>query len=1043
MKAFAKKNFIVFSRALFFLFLGLLLCQSVEPVRLPLKSHTTSEGLAHDRVNRMARDSRGFLWFCTSEGLSRFDGSEFKNYTQKEGLPHRSVQDFLETRDGNIWIATGDGAVLFNPLGESPKSKIQNPKPKIEMFRVFRDETRRNDRQAWTVYDLVEDRNGIVWAATVVGLYRLEKNGEDWQLSRVETERWGHFNSKDFTSVLEDRTGAIWVGAGRGLFRLLTDGTVQGLDRLLRVGNGTILEDRAGRIWVGTNGGESRGLYQYALTEGKNEAKLIRVFDSRDGLSSDNWMNSLLETRDGRIFVGVASGVCEFKPNGAQDAKPFQKVFAGSIISLAEDESGNLWVGTISSGALRIARRGFVGFDEEDGLKSKGVSSIVKGSDGETYVIAGNHTIHRFDGERFTVVSPQNMMVINWSMNQITFQDRGGEWWVAAYEGLQRYPRVERLEDLARTKPKRLYTTADGLYVNGVFQLFEDSRGDLWLGLLGNDLKNTVQRWERATDRVHSYTTDDGFPAENCPTAFGEDFQGNVWMGFYGGGLGRFRDGKFEMFTAEDGVPSGFIRDIHTDRAGRIWVATVAGGVIRIDNPAEEKPEMTNLTVAEGLASNQANCIAEDDFGRIYIGTGRGVNRIDLEKNRIRLFTKADGLPENLITLCQADAGGAVWFATNRGVARYVPAAEEKSAPPPVFIGSLRVNGEPALKVSELGETLLENLDFESDQRQIQIEFFALGFSTGDALSYQYKFAGADWSEPTDQRSVNLNLAPGSYSFEVRAVNSEGAASERPARVSFSIARPVWQRWWFLALAALAVSGVIYALYRYRLKRLLELEKVRTRIATDLHDDIGASLSKIAILSEIVGHQIPAEQKQMTEPLKSIAGTSREMVDSMSDIVWAINPAKDHLSDLAGRMRNLAGEMTELRDIRLKVNTIGLENFDLTIGADLRREVYLIFKECLNNLVKHSACDTAEIEFALAGENLIISVKDNGKGFEEGAKNGNENRGGNGLPNMKRRAANLGGSFEIHSETGKGTAAVLCVPVKSGKLSLKNFFRGR
>lgn len=291
------------------------------------------------------------------------------------------------------------------------------------------------------------------------------------------------------------------------------------------------------------------------------------------------------------------------------------------------------------------------------------------------------------------------------------------------------------------------------------------------------------------------------------------------------------------------------------------------------------------------------------------------------------------------------------------------------------------------------------------------------------------------------QRSVNLNLAPGSYNFEVRAVNSEGAASERPARVSFSIARPFWQRWWFLLIAALVASGVIYALYRYRLKRLLELEKIRTRIATDLHDDIGASLSKIAILSEIVGHQVAPDQKQITEPLKSIAGTSREMVDSMSDIVWAINPAKDHLSDLIGRMRNLAGEMTELRDIRLKVNTTGVENSDLTIGADLRREIYLIFKECLNNLVKHSACDTAEIEFRLAGENLIVSVRDNGKGFEEDAVNGNENRGGNGLPNMKRRAANLGGSFEILSEIGKGTTAVLCVPVKSGKLNLKKIFR--
>lgn len=995
-------------------------------VRLPSKNYTTGEGLPHDRVNRIVRDSRGFLWFCTSEGLARFDGSVFKNYRQDEGLPHRSIFDVLETRDGRLWIATGDGVVLFNPLGESTKSGIQNPESKIQMFRVFRDG---QTKLPLTVYDLIEDRTGRIWAATSAGLYRIKSSGEDWRLERFDTQAWQP-DTKSFTALLEDRRGAVWVGAERGLYRILPDDTIQTLEIGLRITAGAMLEDRTGRIWVGT-GGESRGLYQFVLPDAENAPRRARIFDSRDGLASDTWMNALFETSDGRIFVGVDKALCEFSPDAS--GKSFQAVFVENMLSLGEDASGNLWLGTTSAGAFRLTRGGFLTFDETDGLKIKNAASIVSGADGETYVIAGDGVIHRFDEKKFTAVAPLQMTLMNWSANQVAFQDRTGEWWVPGYAGLQRYPATARLEDLSRTAPKKLYTKADGLYANGVFQLFEDSRGDIWIGILDNNLKDAVQRWERATDTIRSYTSADGFPTESCPTAFGEDRAGNVWMGFYAGGLGRVRGGKIEMFTAQDGLPGGFIRDIHTDRRGRIWVATVSGGAVRIDNPTDEKPVLTNLTTADGLASNQANCIAEDDFGHIYVGTGRGVNQIDLQTGRIKLFTKADGLPENLVTLCQADATGAVWFGTFRGLARYVPTNEEKSASPPIFVGAIRVNGETVQKVSELGEKVVENLDFATDQRQVQIEFFALGFAAGEGLRFQYKFGADDWSEPSPQRAVNLNLVPGTYDFSVRAVNSGGVTSENPARVSFTIARPVWQQWWFLTLSAFAIIGLIYLIYTYRLRRLLEIERVRTRIATDLHDDIGASLSKIAILTDVINQRITPDSAPIKQPLEEIAETSRELVDSMSDIVWAISPRRDHLSDLLQRMRNLAGEMTDLADIRLLVHLSNIETVsEMPLDTDLRREVYLIFKETINNLVKHSGCQTVEIEFNRENDFLVVAVRDDGKGFDPAATGSNGTRGGNGLPNMRRRAANLGGSCEINSEFGKGTTVRLRVPLKSG-----------
>jgi ligand-binding sensor domain-containing protein/two-component sensor histidine kinase len=1009
---------------------------------LPFKSYTTSDGLAHDRVNRIVRDSRGFLWFCTSEGLSRFDGYEFKNYTQDDGLPHRAVVDFLETRGGEIFIATGNGLVLFNPSGVSKRAQTGENKNAEPMFRVLRPADLKAGTKIWEVEDLLQDRDGTIWVASASGLYSLEKQ-EDWHLRRFETSA---NRIENLSIMLEDRTGAIWAGSEFGLIRIPPDKSRVEIIKKLSVMS--LLEDKDGRIWVGSAGGGEDLLGVHLFSHDTGEPREIRVFRKRDGLSDDNWMNALLETSDGRIFVGVGNGLCEYAPQDDQNLPQFRALTSEGVVALAEDASGNVWLSTASNGVRRLVRHGFVLYGKTDGLGSVLINSIISNPDGETYVLTNENKIYRFNGENFDAVAPRGIIPRSWGTAQVSFRDHTGAWWIAGVSGLQRYPGVRRLEDLATAAPVKTYTTRDGLFVNEVFRLFEDSRGDIWISVIG-ETSSTLLRWERATDRIHGYTAAaDGVPDKNAPTAFGEDRAGNVWIGFYDNALIRYRNGKFESFNAADNLPAGFIHNIFTDSKGRVWVASGAGGVARIDNPAsEEKPLLANLTTRDGLSSNQATCTTEDNFGRIYISTGRGVNRLDLQTGRVKIFTKADGLPENIVINCRRDASGALWFGTYSGLARYTPVADERSEAPPIFLSTLRVNGEAVKNFSELGETTVKNLDFASDQRQVQVDFFALGFGTGEALRYQYKLEGidADWSEPSEQRTVNLNLSPGKYQFLVRAINADGIASENPASISFTIARPIWQRWWFLLLLTLLVVGLVYLVYSYRLKRLLELEKVRTRIATDLHDDIGASLSKIAILTEVV-HQritpIAPDSKEINQPLAEIAGTSRDLVDSMSDIVWAINPERDHLSDLLQRMRNLAGEMTELADIGLRVHSLNVETIgEMPLGADLRREIYLIFKETVNNLVKHAACDMVEIEFRRENDALIISVKDDGKGFvvTSNGNGSNATRGGNGLPNMRRRAAQVGGSYEIASEIGKGTSVVLRVPLKS-RLNFAGYF---
>ena len=436
-------------------------------------------------------------------------------------------------------------------------------------------------------------------------------------------------------------------------------------------------------------------------------------------------------------------------------------------------------------------------------------------------------------------------------------------------------------------------------------------------------MRNVV-RWERATESFHIYSEAEGLPTNSPPTAYREDAAGNLWLGFYEGGLARYRDGRFRLFTQSDGMPAGPVRALYLDHAGRLWAATGQGGVVRLDDPQADHPRFVTYTTADGLSSNSVSCITEDKLGRMYFGTARGLDRFDLETKRIRHYTKAEGLASNAVTVAFRDRQGALWFGTDLGLSRLIPGPDPPQQQPPILISGLRIAGD-SQPISALGETEVSGLVLNPTQNQLSIDFVGLGFAAGEGLKYQYKLVGAneEWSAPTDQRTINYaSLSPGRYRFMVRAVTADGIISPTPATITFTILRPLWQRWWFITLAALLVGLIAAAIIRNRVARLIELERVRTRIAADLHDDIGSGLSRIAILSEVARQQV-GRDTSVGEPLAVIAGASRDLVDSMSDIVWAINPNKDQLSDLVQRMRRFASDLFTARQIEFRFQAPG------------------------------------------------------------------------------------------------------------------------
>ena len=1034
---------------------------NVPAERQPYKIYTTGEGLAHDSVNKIVRDSRGFLWFCTAEGLSRFDGQKFKNYTQDQGLPHRNINDFLEMRDGTYLIATSLGLTVFNPLGKAYRwnvleSKLEQTSDEVPMFQTFAPNLEK--RQTKIILSLAQDQAGTIWAGSAFGLFQVKKIGDEWRFEEFEVGKGGKVG---YHTLLPDSKGNLLIASDIGIYRLAPDGSLEKFDKY---GAHSMMEDRDGNIWVGA-GGDMIGLRVFAYQNGA--LKLSKNYTKKDGLLDDAFQVALKQTSDGQIYVGLHNGLCEFLPGARENESKFRAVEYDKITSIVEDAGDDLWFATEAKGAWKLPRHGFTNFGEKDGIApTEDFRSIYVSRDGEIIIPTRPQKILYFVNGKFERVVPFGLKARSWGWHFLDFESKDGEWWIAGNDGLRRYPKVKKFSDLAHTPPKKIYTDRDGLFSSEIFNIFEDSGGDIWI-----TISDTITRLDRETEKLTQFSSADGLPKNNGAISFAEDSFGNLWLGYFFGNLARYRNGKFDLFTPEDGLPESQVSDLLSDIKGRLWIGTSAFGLFLVENTDEEKPVFKSVSTQNGLSSNQIICLTEDRFGRIYVGTGRGINRINANGS-VRVFTQADGLPSNFITRCAADKNGFLWFVSGNTLVRFTPVIEQESTALPVFIDKISVGGVPQ-KISAMGETEINLPDFSSDQRQIQIDFFAQTFGAGENIRYQYQLDDQNWSDPTEQQTVNLDLSADKHSFAVRAVRTDGVTSEKPAVVSFKILPPIWARWWFILLCALLAAAIIILLYRYRTanlreinsalseanraeedlrksreERIVELERVRSRIATDLHDDIGASLTQIAVLSEVAQTQSNGGKGNgaITQPLEMISTVSNELVETMSDIVWSINPNKDHLSDLTQRMRRFASDVLSAKGIGLHFDAPD-SGKEIIINTNLRREVFLIFKETVNNIVKHSGAKQVQVELKISDEDLILEISDDGRGFllkppavtggSSARENppfnagGSDNFGGNGILSIQRRAAEMNGELKIDSEIGKGTTVILTLPLDS------------
>ena len=458
---------------------GLLMPSIGWAERLPTRTFTAADGLAHNVVTRIVRDSHGYQWFCTREGLSRFDGARFVSYGTEAGLPSADVNDIIETKRGTYWVATGAGLVRFDPMG-LPRQDAQRP-----MFSVLKPA---QAAAPLVVSAMLEDRAGHLWIGTLAGLYRLNvPEGGNPALEPVDLGLVA-----EVLSLAADPSGSLWVGSNIGLFRVSGDlraqhyTTRQGLPGQFV---SALLTDHQGRLWVGTRDG---GFAVLAPPGHDEKVKLLRTVLAAD--AAGTWINEFLETSDDQVWIATNAGLARVRPQAIDDhASPSTElvplgVTAGAL-SLAEDRNHNLWIGT-ATGATRVLMTGFSLFSTADGIPA--ASSLIETPAGIVLAMTAGTTragASWFDGRRFVPLQlPIDPADTSWGWNQLLLAGRDGEWSMVRSGAL----RLRGVNDVTRLQhaPIQRFSTRDGLTANVVLRLFEDSHGDLWIGTVGEGKAN-------------------------------------------------------------------------------------------------------------------------------------------------------------------------------------------------------------------------------------------------------------------------------------------------------------------------------------------------------------------------------------------------------------------------------------------------------------------------------------------------------------------------------------------------------------------------
>ncbi|HCV43784.1 MAG TPA: hypothetical protein DGH68_09900 [Bacteroidetes bacterium] len=712
------------------------------------------------------------------------------------------------------------------------------------------------------------------------------------------------------------------------------------------------------------------------------------------------------------------------------------------ICSLFEDRSGILWIGTGAGGVNWYDRKRtrFPHYRDDqnnpDDIDGNDVWAITEAGKNELWIGTYGKGVNRFDMMKNRFVHYRFDPVDSYSISHNNILSvcatRSGEVWIGTEGGgLNHYDRSRDRFVRYRYNPQ----DPNSLGRDEVTRILEDSKGNLWIGTNGGG----VDRFDVVTQTFHHFVTEEKNPASlggMSIMALFEDRHGSIWVGTWGGGVSRY-DWETDSFVRFQNNPddprslnNNTVLSLFEDSEGALWIGTLAGGLNRYDRNTRT---FTHYAEGDGLPNNVIYGILPDDRGNLWLSTNKGVSKFNLARRIFKNYDVSDGLQGNEFNqgAYYRSRSGRLFFGGINGFNAFFPdSIHDNPDIPPIMLTSFKVFDVPFQLWQSI--TTTNSLGLSHDQNFFSIEFVALNYTSPEKNKYSYMLEGLDenWVNAGTRRYASYtNLDPGSYTLRVKGSNNDDVWNDRGVAVAIVITPPYWKTFWFRGIVFVLVAGLLFSMYRYRVKKLLEIERIRASIATDLHDDIGSTLTEIALFSDVGIKEIRSlttgkpitggEAEKVTTLLEEIGRTSRTLIDSMNDIVWAIDPKNDSFEYLLLRMKTHAARMMEAKGINYDIE-IPAELSELELPLGFRRRFFLIFKEAINNIIKHAHPTKVQLTIKRERHSLIMTVTDDGVGFDPRTAGQ-----GNGLRNMQERASALGGSLSIASAIAGGTTITL------------------
>jgi ligand-binding sensor domain-containing protein/signal transduction histidine kinase len=1013
---------------------------AAAPVDYLMDVWDTENGLPSSTVTAIAQTPDGYLWVGTYNGLARFDGARFVTFdpVSTTALTQARVQGLFLDASGTLWINTFRGGLTSYRAG------------------VFREEL--PDQAAFDQHTtLVSSSSNQVTFVTQFGeVLRRDPAATNaaWNVAEPPASSRPLFQCVDGAGALWflTRDAHILQFAADGFHELPQDGGLAGR-RIF-----TLAADDRGRIWAGAENEIARwnGNRFENMTPTNNDAASLQpslLFPTRTGalwvldgdrfrkMSGRAWVAEAVEWRGllgwasgrsmgahedragGLWFNHYGNGLFHITPDGRYQRLTMQNGLPGDRVGAwFQGGDGGIWAGVYQGGLVRLRDREFHVVGPAEGLPVRTALSVCQDTNGAVWIGTAGGGLCRWDGGKITRFAVGSSASANFVFSIFPRPDGGA--WLSAAEG------------------ENLYQFSDGQVrraawdVHGIKSILTDHQGRLWLGT-----KAGIACWSGNARQILS--TNAGGSLLPAVRALAETPDGNVWAGADDGTIFRCTPDKLEAFHAADALADQPVYSLHADASGTLWAGTFRGGLVRFQNG-----RFSRITARQGLPTDVISQILEDNHGRLWLGTHQGI--FCVSKRALNAcadgrapsvdyvaYGRHDGLPalecsDGYQPACWRGTDGRLWFTTVRGVVWVNPdELAAPSAPPPVRVEEFRVDGEP-VPLRE-GKIVVP-----PGHTQFDFRFTALDFDAGDRARFRYRLEGfdSDWVDAETLRTAHYgHLPPRTYRFHVIACNSQGVWNDTGAAVRFTVEPYFYQTTSFFVFAgALIIGGVSLGVRRaatrkYR-RKLAQMEKQhaierdRARIAKDIHDDVGAGLTQITLLTELARR----EPEQSDANLQRISDSARKLTRAMDEIVWAVDPQHDTVAGLMDYISAYAEDYLRVAGVRCRMD-LPVDLPATRVDAELRYNLFLALKETLNNIVKHAQATEVWLRLKLAPRRLTLEIEDNGQGLNApGSAAGAERlSSGSGLGNLEKRLAAVSGRCEIHSEAGKGTRVAMTV----------------